>query len=179
MSTTTTPWGVCISDRPVAVGIRRVSTSSHGGLILDADRWEALERVLGGPVAAFAGRPYLEEDVDQHLAVLVWPQFFSPLEVWEAVRMFSGTAETRYQPMILGRRYVARPNTLAVAKAKKFERDHAEDWVVGGMSFTGATGRLLFLQRVGNMEESVTVQVDDYPEQIPIPGSLVAGMKRV
>lgn len=176
-----TPWGESITEKAVAPGITRVSTQSHGGLILSHDRWAALEAALGGPVQSFAGRPYLEEDVDAALAVLVWPGLFSLMEVWEAVRMFSGTAPSTYQPMLAGRRYVARANTLAVAKARTFEQRHAQDWIVGGMSFLAPDrGWTLTLRRIGAMEEpGITVRISEYPTEIPIPGAEVAKMTRV
>jgi len=174
-----TPWGPATSVKELATGITEVGTESHGGLILSADRWAELEAALGEPIQSFAGRPYLEEDIDARLAMLVWSGLFSPMAVWESVAMFSGTAPSHYQPMLAGRRFVAQPNTLAVAKARTFERRHADDYLVAGLSFLGLRWTAT-LRRIGDMTApAITVEMEKYPDVVPIPGAQVAAMKRI
>lgn len=82
-----TPWGISQSVRQIARGIVSVTTAGHGGLALSPDRWTYLRGLF--PFTSYAGEGWLEEDCDACLALIVWPEAFSPEAVASAVRMVS------------------------------------------------------------------------------------------
>lgn len=88
MTIRTTPWGKPQGQKKIAYGITKVSTSSHGGLRLSAERMKVIEEKFPSLIPA-AGACWLEEDEDCSFAVVVFPEFWSPREVAAAVKDMS------------------------------------------------------------------------------------------
>ena len=80
-----TPWGMAQEVTKLGEGIWSVTTASHGGIRLGREREAEMRDEFPGFVP-FAGWPWLEEDCDAVLAVLLWPELFAPAQVWSAVR---------------------------------------------------------------------------------------------
>lgn len=73
-----TPWGPAQTVHELAPGLLAVSTASHGGLWLDAERWAHFCK--GFPDLSkgtkYSPPQWLEEDCDCRLAFLLWPEVF-------------------------------------------------------------------------------------------------------
>jgi hypothetical protein len=89
MQITSTPWGTPDRVEQVAEGIVFVSTMSHGGFYLSADRNAKVS--LAWRRGSFNGRAmdgWYEEDSDYALVVLSFPELFDERQKGEAKRTF-------------------------------------------------------------------------------------------
>ena len=87
-----TPWGASQQVTEVAPGIRWVSTASHGGFHLDAERNAKVPWVWRA--ASFAGRGmdgWYEEDCDWSMVVLTFPDIAKPGDLEAARRTLQWT----------------------------------------------------------------------------------------
>lgn len=84
-----TPWGAIQHRRHIGAGIIEVSTASHGGLWVAPFRWAAIVKQFPG-FQSWAGENWLEEDCDYAAAVLVFPELFTPADIWHAVQSTTG-----------------------------------------------------------------------------------------
>ncbi len=79
-----TPWGESQQTDTIAPGITRVSTASHGGFIISAERRAAMPDTLR-EFSTFAGGNAYEEDCDAAIVIAAFPQHFSAAQVASAV----------------------------------------------------------------------------------------------
>lgn len=87
-----TPWGVSQVDHHVSDGLVSVSTASHGGFWLSPERVATMRAAIP-EFQPFAGYPWLEEDCDAVVALVVFPGFFMPGQVAEARNIVLKMAE--------------------------------------------------------------------------------------
>lgn len=80
-----TPWGISQTEKEIADGILDVTTAGHGGMRISADRWTELIKTIPN-VESWTGKGWLEEDCDWALAVMTWPDLFSPRLCWYAAK---------------------------------------------------------------------------------------------
>jgi hypothetical protein len=78
------PWGPIQTVRSLANDLEFVSTASHGGYWLGPARWAELKEAFP-TFEPFAGAPWLEEDGDSALVVLLWPELHTPAIVRQVV----------------------------------------------------------------------------------------------
>lgn len=79
-----TPWGMAQHVTKLREGLWSVTTASHGGLRISLEREAEVKREFPGFIP-FAGWPWLEEDCDVMIAVVLWPEAFDPAAVWDVV----------------------------------------------------------------------------------------------
>ena len=89
-----TSWGKAQNIDTVAEGITWVSTASHGGFIISAERRAAMPRSLR-EFATFAGGNAYEEDCDAAIIIAAFPQHFTAKQVASAVSIIDA-GEGRY-----------------------------------------------------------------------------------
>lgn len=135
------PWGRIQTVRSVSREIEFVSTASHGGYWLGPDQWVELMDEFP-TFDAFAGAPWLEEDCDGTLAILLWPQLFERRQVWSAVRLCQQHAEGSHALMLAHRWLGAGGNRAmkVVGMANAWEAANSNTWLQGGGCST-ADGR--------------------------------------
>jgi hypothetical protein len=157
-----TPWGRSDHEREIAPGILEVSTPSHGGLYLDAQRWQELTRSFA--FKPFAGPQWLEEDCDFVFAVIRWPEFFDPDTVHSCVRTVQAPFVAGYAGQFDNyggaRAWLEEPaGHPARLIAAVFASQVKDLWERGSMSTEG--GGWLVQFRRG--DESAIALFDDYP----------------
>ena len=82
-----TPWGQAQTiETEAGPGLQFVSTSSHGGYHLSRDRAQVLRETWPGFRSWTGSDEWLEEDCDAAAAVLLWPELFEGVDVFNAVR---------------------------------------------------------------------------------------------
>lgn len=158
------PWGDIQTVRAIAHDLESVTTASHGGLWLGPERWMEVAREFPG-FRPYAGAPWLEEDCDVTLAVLLWPELFEGLAVWEAVRSCHGNFGADVRAYVAGKAWLlaGSPRALAVAgKAEDWARESALKWMQYG-GHTSGDKWVAVWRRVGDWAERVTV-TRDIPE---------------
>ena len=130
-----TPWGLAQSATRYGDGLVFFSTASHGGFELSRERLFELVTTIPG-WRSFAGGRWLEEDCDWAVAALLWPDLFTPEEVFEAVGM-AGGGIVRWEPVKL---WLASDKGAKVrAIAAEFKASIAGKWRRGALH-GGATG---------------------------------------
>ena len=89
-----TPWGEAQDIDTIADGITWVSTASHGGFIISAERRAAMPKSLR-EFETFAGGNNYEEDCDAAIVIAAFPEHFSAAQVARAVEAIDA-GEGRY-----------------------------------------------------------------------------------
>lgn len=89
-----TPWGKAQDIDTIAEGITWVSTASHGGFIITAERRAAMPKSLR-EFSTFAGGNAYEEDCDAAIVIAAFPEHFSAAQVARAVEAIDA-GEGRY-----------------------------------------------------------------------------------
>ena len=89
-----TPWGEAQQINTVADGITWVSTASHGGFIISAERRAAMPKSLR-EFSTFAGGNAYEEDCDAAIVIAAFPECFTAKQVESAVSTIDA-GEGRY-----------------------------------------------------------------------------------
>ena len=89
-----TPWGEAQDIDTIADGITWVSTASHGGFIISAERRAAMPKSLR-EFETFAGGNNYEEDCDAAIVIAAFPEHFSAAQVARAVSSIDA-GEGRY-----------------------------------------------------------------------------------
>lgn len=74
MNGTQSPWGTIDNAADIASGIVEVSTPSHGGLKLDYVLWQQMPEYTRR--TKYSDNGWFEEDCDQCLVVVCFPNFF-------------------------------------------------------------------------------------------------------
>lgn len=85
MKLSSSPWGAVQHQNTIAPGMISVSTSGHGGIWLDDDRWQRLLALFPGFKPYSGAAQWLEEDCEWALAALAFPTEFTPQDVHAAV----------------------------------------------------------------------------------------------
>lgn len=123
-----TPWGTADDVEPVAPGIARVGTPSHGGAKLSAQR----NRAVPAPLRSRGG--WYEEDIDESVAMWAFHSEYAAL--WgkdpadvrdEAARVLR---EWRPHDWEAATGETVDPSQSHVLREESFEREHACDWRV-------------------------------------------------
>jgi hypothetical protein len=170
MSTTRyTPWGPAHTEREITTGIVRVSTSSHGGFLLD----ESLDKQVRGlfpHFQPFACAGAYEEDEDWAVVVIAWPYFFPDLDVYNAVMSVRASA-TPWKSM--PRKHLRWNDIVHFIDSDREQANHlraivdkvcaenAQKWQTGCMSTSGHGWRVC-LRRLGDGLEQV-IEFASYP----------------
>lgn len=84
---TSSPWGSIQDSSEFAPGIVKVSTASHGGILLSPERWAEFRKALPS-FESWAGEGALEEDCDALAAAIVWPSLLPADLVFHAVEAY-------------------------------------------------------------------------------------------
>lgn len=118
--------------------IMEITTSSHGGYWLSDEAWAVMKREFPA-FRPFAGEPWLEEDLDVTVAILLWPQLHTPETVWQIVRSCQkitlGADDAWAGAIVAGKRWLDAGSQLAqsvVFAAGVWERGNADRWIQGG-----------------------------------------------
>lgn len=120
---TSSPWGSVQRCSRVTDGIVRVHTAGHGGFKLSAEFQHKMPPFMP---ATFPGGWY-EEDCDWAKIAAVFPHFFTPATVAEAVRVLKIYENDNPEAMA----YVAAGDAGRIAN--EYNTAHADHWRVSGL----------------------------------------------
>lgn len=130
-----TPWGMAQQVTKLGDQLWSVTTASHGGLRLGLRREEEVKREFPGFIP-FAGWPWLEEDCDAGVAMLLWPELFSELSVWCAVRAVQARTEVQSKTgepwPLLGWLNGAERGRALLRRVAAWQCNHQDVWVRRG-----------------------------------------------
>ena len=127
-----TPWGGVQQQKQLFPGCWTVSTAGHGGFYVTRAVFEQMPEALREKTCA--GPQWFEEDCDWALVVVAFPQYFTPYEVYNAVRSvmeWNKEAWTVYGQTEAGK--------LLLDRANRFEQDNGHKFSFGSMG-TGGKG---------------------------------------
>ena len=164
MKIRSSPWGAVQSQNLRAPGLVFVSTASHGGYNLSAERWTYLMREMPD-FQSFAGESWLEEDCDALAVYVLWPDEFEPAAVFYAVR-FAGNAQDWATAAGSISRYLARGSDAAKRArvvADEFRASVADCWEAG--SLCTCRGGWSVTMRHVTTREAREVVFPDYPSK--------------
>lgn len=170
-----TPWGVSQSVDPIAPGIDRVSTASHGGFRLSQERLDAMPATLRtfGP---WAGAGWYEEDCDWAVVALAFPGAFTPADVRAAVRT------VRCEGLEINRlaAWLDTPEAArVVAIAEDYERTMgAARMYQPGSAGTSGRGWDVYWQPIGHDGPRLRCRHADYPAE-PMPAEALEALGAV
>lgn len=86
------PWGAVQDSEVIADGIVYVSTASHGGIWVSADRLPRIQKVFQDYAEYWSGScQWFEEDCAAQCVVVSFPEYFGPDQVesaWATVRRY-------------------------------------------------------------------------------------------
>lgn len=156
VSTTNTPWGRTQTKREIALGIVRVSTSSHGGFVLNDERMAEFHGRLTINFQSWAGYAYLEEDYDWCAVALAFPEFFSEEDIYYAVLTAKGS-----HPELAPWFADTKQGREVAQTAEAFRLRRLDHWEVGCASTSGKGWRVS-LRRLRDGAEKF-VSFPDYP----------------
>lgn len=148
-----TPWGLAQSATRYGDGLVFFSTASHGGFELSRERLFELVTTIPG-WRSFAGGRWLEEDCDWAVAALLWPDLFTPEEVFEAVGM-AGGGIVRWEPVKLwlasdkGAKVRAIAAEFKASVAGKWRRSHTHGGRTGWEQFWMLGAAVLVVRSAG------------------------------
>lgn len=157
--------------------IEFVTTASHGGYWLGPARWEELKETFP-TFEPYAGVPWLEEDCDGTLAILLWPDLHRDVQVWGAVRLCQKCAEGDHA-LEVGHRWLAAGGKRALAlrmRADAWEAANHDTWLQGGGSTTPDHRWTSEWRRVGSDERRLLVTRDIPTERAMTTAELDAAM---
>jgi len=163
-----TPWGVEQHRKEAADGIVFISTASHGGFHLNAERQAALAALFPS-FRPYAGAPWYEEDEDWAVVVLAFPRAFSVEEIVSAVEHVPSEIRLHQQPSHWNDVALWLESTHPTAvrvrgRAAEWQREHADDWRRGCMS-SGGDGWDVQLRRISD-GVSRAVHMAAYPDKV-------------
>ena len=118
---TPTPWGVAQVSRVYAPGIAQHFTAGHGGFGLDPDRNAVVHALYR------AGVGWYEEDVEWAKVAVSFPDLFTAFERDCADRTLRDAEPDAYE-LVNG--LVLVPGASREKDARRFAREHAQDWIV-------------------------------------------------
>lgn len=145
-----TPWGDLDGETKVADGLWSVSTPSHGGIWMSAERRAEYRAIFNDIWDAVPDGPWLEEDEQWEYAALAWPQDMQPSAVFFAARSQHPRIEEWHAKNPEPRRIAA-----------EFMARHGRDYYKGGGG-TDRGGWVFSFRRVDG-EGRRTVHTKDYP----------------
>ncbi len=123
-----TPWGPSQTQDQIADGIVFLSTASHGGYHLSAERW----KILIGMFPAFkpwAVPQWLEKDCDACLVALAFPGLFDDQAIFNAIR-----GGRTWRPEAVTPAWEQTDHGRAcVARYEAFKAQVQDRWESGGM----------------------------------------------
>ena len=90
------PWGLVQSERRIADGIAFVSTASHGGFWLNAERLAEFRQMFPTFRGYSAQPPWFEEDCDYIAVVIAFQDEFQPPDVQRANGLLNVLGNPRY-----------------------------------------------------------------------------------
>jgi len=131
-----TPWGEVQVAQDIGPGIVKVSTSTHGGYILDEGALSRMPRSLRAN-KTFAGDGFFEEDCDWCLICLSFPQYFSDLDLFFAVKQFCS------QHSVSEWRESAEARTV-LDRVDAFVQEKGQLFYSGSMCTNGGTWSVIF-----------------------------------
>ena len=124
-----TPWGLPHSTKEYAPGIWRHATRRHAGFELSPDRVIQFKKFFSD-FRTFEELPWLEEDTDGALAVLMAPAKFSEREVHEAWKTLDWKPKRNPNPDFTN--YLNSPEGLLAKKiSEKHQAETAQLWRAG------------------------------------------------
>lgn len=152
-----TPWGNAHTARIISNGLDFYTTASHGGIKVKPELWEHLKKMMPA-FQSYAGEGWLEEDCDANAAALLWPEFFTPEEVFHAVQF----AELSFHNCDAMRYFTSSPEShKARTIAAAFGESVAGMWQRGSMTTHGRHWTVWMRKD----QKSVAVIMKDYPEK--------------
>jgi hypothetical protein len=175
--TISTPWGPSHSAKQIAPGITSVSTASHGGYVLNAERQAEFEKKFPS-FKPYASAPFYEEDQDWAMVALAFPEHFDDTAIFNAVRTVYGSAqihdELERSPQfksghgncwnaVIGWLNRDVEGRRLAARADRFETARAELWEAGSMRSDGRTIHVSFT-RVGD-HKNQWLNVKEWPKK--------------
>ena len=125
---TETPWGPSQSEEQIADGIVFHSTSSHGGIHLDADRNARVHP------AWRADNGWYEEDVDWGIAAITFPDLFPPNQVERAKSALMSYRPDAYEAAT---GQLVPPGASHVREDAAFLAQNADRFIVRSAIFSG------------------------------------------
>jgi hypothetical protein len=153
-----TPWGNAETETKLADGMILVSTARHGGIYLGRQRWDELKREFPNFVPFGGAAPWLEEDCDAALAVILWPDCFSREAVYHATAQARASA---YLGQFVGGYFTKTARGRHVAQiADAFAAEHRQLWQRGSLASRPAGAWTVYFSRG---TEQRTVVLADYP----------------
>jgi len=180
-----TPWGIAQSTRTLAEGITLVSTASHGGIHLSAER-EGRRQAEMPSFNPFAGPQWYEEDEDACVCFLLFADEIGEGDgldidaaVWSSVRHASMAVDrhlerfeaskapppSRWQE-VLDWLHNTEAGQARLAQAARYEQSRQSQWELGGMGTAGVPGfRWWATYRQLGTGKDRQVCLADYPEQ--------------
>lgn len=156
-----TPWGRSDSEHKVADGITFYGTPSHGGYHLSMKRWNELVSMFPR-FRSFTGAQWLEEDCDASMPALVWPDLFTPQNIYNSMR----SAQSRSDKCITWEWKQSAHGQKVQKIAAEYQATIAEQWEIGSMGSCGSeypdSAWGVSLSRNGQRK---AVIFKDYPEK--------------
>lgn len=127
-----TPWGPVQSRHSITPDLTLVTTASHGGIHVSSRAWDRIRTAIPAFVP-FAGAPWLEEDCDFHVAVLLWPAAFDHLTRWHSWRFAcSGKPGGTDTAAVLANWMATTPAGADFYRGvEAWTRAHADTWMQG------------------------------------------------
>jgi len=139
-----TPWGASQEQKQIAKGITRYSTASHGGYHVSADRLAQMPDCIRA-IKPWAGTGWYEEDCDWALVVLAFPELFTPMDCYYAVKMvkssnsdYFASLQPYWEMSIL---------KIAEERGKEFQRANADKYASGSSSW-GSDDAVIWAQHM-------------------------------
>jgi hypothetical protein len=90
-------WGTIDSVKTISTGIIFVTTPSHGGYILNKDRYAEMHPTLRE--ASFSNDQCFEEDCSWCAVCLMWPEYFPAAAIKAAEQTWKSVYEARLGPL--------------------------------------------------------------------------------
>ena len=151
-----TPWGPSQTVENIADGIDRITTASHGGYRLSADRLARVVQMFPR-FRSYTGDGWYEEDCDWAIVALVFTDHFDSATLRGAVRTVAWNVKpSKYNPTsdagwasISDWLHSRGRGEWVMDRVRTFERLHAAEWETVSMC-TDGNGWMVWLTRVGD-----------------------------
>ena len=145
-----TPWGPSHSEHEFAPGIVSFTTASHGGIQLSAERIAALPDAIRD--AQGTELEWFEEDCAINLVILAFPEAFSDMAVWSAVRFLRS-----YPGYPAASAYIETTDALpAMQRHQRFIDEHGHKYVSGTRS-SASSGWNVHFRRIRDGAEATAL----------------------
>ncbi|MBK6616448.1 hypothetical protein [Ottowia sp.] len=172
MKSKPTPWGPSHSETTIAPGIVSFTTGSHGGIQLSSERIAALPASIRE--AKGSDPQWFEEDCEVNLVVLAFPEAFTDIAVWYAVKFVRSYGE---YPAVAA--YVETDAGLVLRERhQRFETENGDKWVPGSQSSAGQFWNVRY-RRIRDGAQAVARDLTDDEAFAQAPVDLAAFGDRV